>query len=92
MKKQPAPPRHREPDQGQNEHDRAADLAEDKIVGDGESARDGISKHAQNETAHAEDCIRRMFLKLTQGAHRRRNALVTVSVVGAAELCSSPQK
>ena len=87
IEEQSAPPRHREPDEGQNEHDRAADLAEDKIVGDRESACDGISEHAEYEKAHAEDCIRRVFLKLPQGAYRRRNSIVTVRVVGAWPSC-----
>ena len=82
IEKQPAPPRRRKPGQGQHEHDRAADLAEDKIVGDRESACDGISEHAEDENGHAEECICRMFSKLPQGAYRRGDAIVTIRVFG----------
>ena len=81
IEEQPAPPRHRQPQKRQSENNRAADLGEDKVVSDRETPRDGISEHAKYEKAHPEDCIRRVFVKLSKGTDRWRNSLVTVGVV-----------
>jgi hypothetical protein len=61
-------------------------LAEDKVAGNGEPSRNGISEHCQDEKSHAINRLAGILLKLVKRADCGRDTLVTICIIGSGRI------